>query len=256
MEKSRRIRRTKQDLENSILQAARDLIEETGFNNVTISAIVQKAKIEPAVFYNRYNDLNDLFDKFVREFDYWLNDSFNFDPVNNSSQVNCENLLLGLVDSINSSAVMQKLLIWELVDHNYITRRTADNRERHSKNLVEYFENTHSDPEIDISVSSALIISGIYYLSMHKRISTFCGINFNSKEGLNLLKKNIQALVSRIYSNTDVEKNNKKMIENNSIEIAHKLLSNNVDIEIVREATGLSYSVLNKLILKKGQQKE
>ncbi len=83
---------------------------------------------------------------------------------------------------------MQKLLIWEVSDSNYITERTAENRERHSQNLVEYFEKTDSDPNINIRVVSALLISGIYYLALHKNISTFCGIDFRSKEGLLLLK--------------------------------------------------------------------
>lgn len=256
MRKVRRSRRTKKDLENSILQAASELIEEAGFNNVTISAIVQKAEIEPAVFYNRYKDLNDLFDKFVRSFDYWLNDSFNFDPVNNTPQTNCENLLIGLVDSISSDNIMQKLLVWELHDHNYITRRTAENRERHSQNLITYFQENFSDKELDIRVTSALLISGIYYLSLHKKISTFCGVDFNTKEGVALLKQNIQVLLNRIYCKCDIDRKVTKHIENNNIEIAKKLLDNNVDIEIVKQSTGLSSNILSKIMKKSKQEKK
>jgi AcrR family transcriptional regulator len=238
----KRIRRSKQDIESIILEAASDLIIESGFNNVTISSIVQKAKIEPAVFYKRYSDVNDLFDKLVREFDYWLNDAFNFDPLNNKPQTNCENLLIGLIDSINSNPTMQKLLIWELSEDNYITRRTSDNRERHSQPLVDYFVNNYSDPELDIKVVSAIIISGIYYLALHKNRSTFCGIDFESKEGISLLKKNVHFLVNRIYSTKYND------INNRNIEIACRLLADNVDARIVKNATGVSDAMIDRLL--------
>lgn len=88
---------------------------------------------------------------------------------------------------------MQELLIWELSSDNYITRHTADNREQNSKYLLDYYNNGLKDFPIDFNALIALFIAGIYYLILHRDISTFCGIDFSKKEGLDLLKKNDSA---------------------------------------------------------------
>ena len=56
METRKRKQRTKKDIDESINNAAIQLIEEKGFQNIAVTAIMQRAKIEPVVFYNRYDD--------------------------------------------------------------------------------------------------------------------------------------------------------------------------------------------------------
>ena len=56
-DKKRKPRRTKADIADSIHQAAEDQIIHVGFTNIKVSDIIKHAKIEPAVFYNRYNNL-------------------------------------------------------------------------------------------------------------------------------------------------------------------------------------------------------
>ena len=201
MEKKKRNRRTAKDIEQTILNATGELIEKNGFSNVTLSDVLQKAKIEPGVFYKRYNSLTDLFEKYVRTYDYWMNDAFDFNPAKNVPEQNCENLLIGLVDAINSNPSMQKILAWEVAEDNYITRRTAKNREIHTEPLIDYFIENYTDSKIDIRVVSALLTSGIYYLCLHKDMSTFCHIDFSTEEGLTALKTNIKEIIKRLYQN-------------------------------------------------------
>jgi AcrR family transcriptional regulator len=68
----KRFRRTKIAIERDVLQAVGSLIEELGFSNVTLTGVARRAKIEPAVFYRRYNNLEELFDKYTQKYDYWL----------------------------------------------------------------------------------------------------------------------------------------------------------------------------------------
>lgn len=70
----RRPRRTKADIENSIKKAARSIILKKGFSEMTVLDIIKQAKIEPITFYTRYRNLEEFYDGFVREYDYWLSD--------------------------------------------------------------------------------------------------------------------------------------------------------------------------------------
>ena len=242
----KKVRRTTKDIDLLLLDTVKELIEEVGFPNITISAVAQRAQIEPVSFYNRFEDITELFDKYVRAYDYWMNDLFDFSPTKNSSKQNCINLLTGLMDSLNKDISMQRILAWEISDDNNITRRTARSRETHSESLIDYFMKTYSDDVLDIRVVASLIISGIYYLCLHKNISTFCGIDFATKEGWDLLKKNIIELVNRIYQKSDSAGQSNSAL--NRKKSARILFEKGVDVEIIKESLGLSSSEVNAIL--------
>ncbi len=243
----RKSRRTTKELDDLLLDTVKELIEEVGFSNITISSVVSRAKIEPVSFYNRFNDITELFDKYVRTFDYWLNDLFDFSPVRNTSRQNGINLLVGLIDTLNKDVSMQRILAWEVSEDNYITRRTAKIRETHSESLIEYFTKTYSDDNLDIRVVSALMISGIYYLCLHKKLSTFCGINFETEEGTDLLKKNVIELVNRVYSKSADSRSSAAKAANTkkSIRIAYE---KGVDIDVIKDIFELPVEDINTIL--------
>lgn len=245
----KRFRRTTKDIDDLLLEVVKNLVEEIGFSNITISAVVHRAQIEPITFYNRFNDITDLFEKYVRTYDYWMNDLFAFNPIKNTSKENITGLFKGLIDSIYKDASMQRILAWEISDNNYITKRTARTRENHSELLIDYFKNTYSDDTIDIRVVSALIIGGIYYICLHKDLSTFCTINFDTEEGIHLLKKNVVELVNRIYSKDD--SNNLQKQEDKTSDIKRPirvLYEKGVDIETIQDAFELSAEEVNSIL--------
>lgn len=61
--KERRKRRSAKDIEESILDAANQLIENDGFSKLTVTGIIHLAEIEPVQFYHRYEDLNKFIDE-------------------------------------------------------------------------------------------------------------------------------------------------------------------------------------------------
>ena len=65
--KSRRPRRSKADIEAAIQRAAVAQIKKKGFSLALVTDIVKRAKIEPVVFYNRYKNLDEFYDKFVNQ---------------------------------------------------------------------------------------------------------------------------------------------------------------------------------------------
>ncbi len=68
-ETKKRFRRTKVAIERDVMLAVGSLIEELGFSNVTLTGVAERAKIEPAVFYRRYANLEELFEKYTQKYD-------------------------------------------------------------------------------------------------------------------------------------------------------------------------------------------
>ena len=72
--KPKRYRRTNVDIQADIIKAAESLIKKKGFASMLVTELIKKARIEPLVFYNRYDNLSEFYDEFVKRYDYWFKD--------------------------------------------------------------------------------------------------------------------------------------------------------------------------------------
>ncbi len=226
-EKSRRKRRSKNTLEIDVLNAVTSLIEEVGFANVTLTAVAQRAQIEPSVFYRRYANLDELFDQYTHKFDYWFGNIAEQIPADLNDEDIYKWLMRSLINALYKNKGMQQLLIWELSDRNPITRRTANTREMINMALIRMLEARFEGTGIDMNVISAMMISGVYYLILHKDISSFCNVDFASKKGKERFEKTIDDLSSILFSELKRRKEN--------IEIADKLRAEGVSEEIIQK---------------------
>ena len=237
MEKNKRKpRRTKLSLEKDFMDAVKNVIEKDGFSRTTLAAITGRADITPNVFYNRYNSMDELFEEYVKRYDYWLSDisDANVDPddVDNHAEL-FEKILVGLTASLYQNKSMQQILIWELEEENEITTRSALLREANTAALVDSFDETYKaiNKDLDIRVVASLFISGIYYLILHKNMSTFCTIDFSKKEGKTLLLKTISQLTKMLFGED---------VKAETFRIATNMKLKGMDVETIAEVTGLT----------------
>ena len=197
--KPRRARRTKASIEEAIEKAAKDLILKKGFVGVTVLDIIKKAKIEPITFYNRYKNQEEFYDNFVRQFDYWFNDTLKIPAELYETEEGYVQIIHKLIDATADDSVMMELLRWEICDTNAVTRRTAMNREFHTLPLIKPYEVQFRNSGIDIVAFTTLLIAGIYYLNLHRRCSPFCEIDMNTEEGRNRIKDAAKSLLHVLY---------------------------------------------------------
>ena len=197
--KPKRFRRTKASIEEGINRAAKELILKKGFAGVTVLDIIKKAKIEPITFYNRYQNLEDFYENFVRQFDYWFNDTLKIPAELYETEEGYVQIIHKLIDGMAEDSVMMELLRWEICETNITTRRTAMNREFHTLPLVEPYEIQFRNCGIDIVAFTTLLIAGIYYLNLHRRCSLFCDIDMRTEEGRNRIKDAARSLLHVLY---------------------------------------------------------
>jgi AcrR family transcriptional regulator len=212
-EKKRRTRRTQLAIERDVLKAVEELIEEAGFRNVTLTGVAERAQIEPAVFYRRYANLEELFDRYTQKYDYWLANLAEQMPKNLNEEETLNWVMQQLIQALWNNKGMQQLLIWELSEDNHITRRTARLREMINESLIQLLEYKFRDSGLDINVIAATIISGVYYLILHRKRSSFCHVDFNTRQGKERLKNGIQQLTSLLFDYTNQQSQNQKIAE-------------------------------------------
>lgn len=204
MSERRRPRRTKADIEKCINDAAIEMITRKGFANVQLTDIIRQADIEPVVFYNRYRNMDEFYDEFVKKYDYWLSDAITKQGNDRSepSEEHCAEILNGLITELITDKIMLEVLRWEVAESNQVTERTAMLREMLNMQLVFKYKNLFREGKspIDIAAFSAIIISGIYYLFLHRNRSFFCGLDLNDPKDIETIRTTVRQLVHMVFS--------------------------------------------------------
>lgn len=203
-----RIRRTKATITENIRKAAVESVLKRGFSGSLVSEIIKKAKIEPVVFYNRYQNLEEFFSEFVKGYDYWFSDVAKEANKLETPHDQFIALIEGLQECMIEKSVMQELIRWEIAVDNDITKRTASIREMFTLPLAEKYDDLFKNSGIDFVAIVTIIVSGLYYLYLHKDRSTFCNIDMNTEEGRNRVNQAIKFLSELLFSKINMGKEN------------------------------------------------
>ena len=203
-----RIRRTKATIIEDIRKAAVESVLKRGFSGSLVSEIIKKAKIEPVVFYNRYQNLEEFFSEFVKGYDYWFSDVAKEANKREASYDQFIALIEGLQECMIEKSVMQELIRWEIAEGNDITKRTASIREMFTIPLAEKYDDLFKNSGIDFVAIATIIVSGLYYLYLHKDRSTFCNIDMNTEEGRDRINQAIKFLSELLFSKRNMGKEN------------------------------------------------
>lgn len=203
-----RIRRTKATIIEDIRKAAVESVLKRGFSGSLVSEIIKKAKIEPVVFYNRYQNLEEFFSEFVKGYDYWFSDVAKEANKQETPHDQFIALIEGLQECMIEKSVMQELIRWEIAEGNDITKRTASIREMFTLPLAEKYDDLFKNSGIDFVAIATIIVSGLYYLYLHKDRSTFCNIDMNTEEGRNRVNQAIKFLSELLFSKRNIGKEN------------------------------------------------
>lgn len=203
-----RIRRTKATITENIRKAAVESVLKRGFSGSLVSEIIKKAKIEPVVFYNRYQNLEEFFSEFVKGYDYWFSDVAKEANKLETPHDQFIALIEGLQECMIEKSVMLELMRWEIAVDNDITKRTASIREMFTLPLAEKYDDLFKNSGIDFVAIATIIVSGLYYLYLHKDRSTFCNIDMNTEEGRNRVNQAIKFLSELLFSKINMGKEN------------------------------------------------
>lgn len=234
-------RRSKREIEDSAMAALERLVIELGFNNISLLTLVKEADMDHNVFYRNFGTVENLFEKFVEKYDFWLHENANLSKLQTlGDRKFLINLFHTLYKELENAEVMQKILIWELEDTSLTTKKSACLRENLNMSVTVYLEELFKDSKLDISSISAIIISGIYYMVMHRKISTFCGVDYNTKNGRKRALKTLEDLANLVFDKLDEQNKQNSIIK--------MMASDNIEHVKIAKYFGLSPLQLEKIL--------
>lgn len=204
IKKKRAPRRTQTEIEENIMEVLENLVIEKGFSNILLTDLINSSGIEASVFYRRYGTVSNALNILSKRYDFWINDAIDIKQLNILGPKEFyKTVLKSLYRELKANPTMQKLLIWELNEDNEETRRTSNMREAMNMGLISYYELLFKNTSVDIKLVTAILISSIYYLVLHKDRSPFCTIDINTDAADNTMCNGIDYIVELIFAELD-----------------------------------------------------
>lgn len=234
-------RRTNIQLEQDMMSAIEDLVSEKGFSDIPLLEFINRAHIDPNVFYRRYKTLDDIYGMLAKRYDFWINDSIDISDLQRlGDKAFLSNVIKKLHNTLLENPIMQKLLLWELTEVNETTKHSAQFRDTMNANLVLYYKRIFDEVNIDIAAIAAILVGGTYYLTLHRGIATFCLIDFNSEQGRKQLDAAIDAVTELLFLH--IEQTNKQ------IAMAKEMVKDGIKPQDICRYMGITPKELKKLL--------
>jgi AcrR family transcriptional regulator len=219
-------------IRKDVFDAVSNIIKNDGFSKLSINQIAEAADMETVVIYRNFNNLENILEQYIERFDFWL--SYFAKDKRKDIQPTKEyykDSLTGLLEMVHPKREIQQLLIWELTEDSFLTNGMSQRRELAGENFINKYTEMFEGSGFDVRVVSAILISAIYYLSMYKNHSTFCGASMKGKEGRRILNDNLNEIIDLVFAKVDKTKEK---------EMARKMLEENIPMATVMSITGLT----------------
>lgn len=168
--------------------AVRFIVEEKGISAVTLKEVSKLSKTDVIVLERRYKSDEGLIRAYTSQFDFFLNDHIGLDPETFGSSEEFFKTLIGkFIDAIYKSRDMQSIMVWEMYEDSGLTRKSARRREDTLTEFLPEFTKLIDSEWVDPQALFAILTGGLYYVILRGKRSTFCGVDFSTKGGRELL---------------------------------------------------------------------
>lgn len=205
--------RDKEKTKRRLIATVGKVLQKYTYSGLTITNIAKESGLNPKLIYLYFGNLDGLIEAYILEKDFWSTKlKTQIAELAESQQpINAEDtndLFQAQFDSFLKDKSMQRIIHWEMGVKNKLLRKIADDREEVGKNALDQLATEFKDTGVDIQATLAIILGGIYYLTLHGKNngSTVGDIDINEDEGRERIEKTIERLIFRDFKDAKIPK--------------------------------------------------
>lgn len=197
---------------SKMVAAVGKVLQKKGYTGLTAPNIAKVAGVDKKLVWAYFGGVDNLVEEYINQTDFFKKAAKNhinhlLETPEKLTQDHINQLLQHQFETLLKDKALQRIIHWEVGESNEILRKIADNREEIGEELFSKTIPDFENSSIDIRARLALVISGIYYLSLHAKNngSKFCGIDINTEEGKNRISHAIQELITDAYDKIEAK---------------------------------------------------
>ncbi|WP_312300719.1 TetR/AcrR family transcriptional regulator [Chryseobacterium sp.] len=200
--------RNKERSKKRFLDAVGKILKTKGFTGLKVNDIAAKAGVDKKMIYMYFGGMDGLIDEYISSQDFWSKvtpEEFEkYKPqIVHEGQLFTVNMLFSQLDYLYNNKEAQKLLVWGLSEPRKSLKKLSDIREENGERIFRLLKDTFGERLDDFRAVMAIMISGMYYLNLYASMngSIFCGLDLNTPEGREHIKRATSFLVKQSYEN-------------------------------------------------------
>ncbi|RZF62408.1 TetR/AcrR family transcriptional regulator [Sphingobacterium corticibacterium] len=208
--------RDKERTKRRLIATVGKVLQKYTYAGLTITNIAKESGLNPKLIYLYFGNLDGLIEEYILEKDFWAGklktQITELAESSKSLRAKDANDLFQLqFDSFLKDKSMQRIIHWEMGVKNKLLRKIADEREEVGKNALDLISTQFKNTDVDIQATLAIILGGIYYLTLHAKNngSTVGGIDINEDEGRERIEKTMERLIFRDFEDAEKKKTSK-----------------------------------------------
>ncbi len=209
--------RDKERTKRRLIATVGKVLQKYTYAGLTITNIAKESGLNPKLIYLYFGNLDGLIEEYILEKDFWAGklktQITELAESSKSLRAKDANDLFQLqFDSFLKDKSMQRIIHWEMGVKNKLLRKIADEREEVGKNALDLISTQFKNTDVDIQATLAIILGGIYYLTLHAKNngSTVGGIDINEDEGRERIEKTMERLIFRDFEDAEKKKTPKE----------------------------------------------
>ncbi len=194
--------RNKIHTKEKLLNAVGTILAEDGFSALGVNKVAKKAEVDKRLIYRYFGTFDNLLEEFLTQRDYWMTivDRTN-KTVTDKSMVNLLDLIVFFLEkqwnTFSQSKILQQIMLWSISEpDNPLMAKLIENREKVGSAIFKKTDGVFNGSQIDYRAIAAILVAGIYYLSLHASANkgTFCEIDLHDELGQAEIKNAIRLI--------------------------------------------------------------
>ena len=190
--------------EKAILNAAKALLAEEGFQNFGINAVARRAGCDKQLIYRYYGGLEGLVEAIGADLGTWVKDRIPEDAGGMFLLTYgdlMERLALLLLDALRNDPLMRRILAWEISDNTEQVRRLSEARSRALGLWLERMRGSLAPPKgVDAAAVNAILIAAIQHLVLAAASGGQCaGLSLKTQKDWEKAATALKRIVRGVY---------------------------------------------------------
>lgn len=194
--------RNKERTKRKLVEAVGAVVAAEGYAKLSINKVARQALVDKKLVYRYFGGFQNLIDCYLKTIDFWprFYDILLNEELYNSEKKPLLNSLTELLTYLSNSTEQQNILIQELNDKAKRFQNLQYERAFILQEFLEKVSPTLNNKENDLQACYAILLAGIYYLSIHSETTNreFCGINIRTQEDFQRINSVVHKLIDSL----------------------------------------------------------
>lgn len=200
--------RDKERTKEKMIQAVGKVLLKKGYTGLNATTIAKEAGIDKSLVWTYFGSLDNLVEEYIDQRDFWKFKAK--ESIENLTSVIKEvnehdmaALLQFQYKALLEDEMLQRIMLWGISEKKDFLRNISNERELIGEEIFKNIDPQFKDSIIDIRAILAIVLAGIYYLTLHGKTNTslFCGIDLNTENGEQRINESISKIISMAYQN-------------------------------------------------------